>query len=135
MGGRDVETESLFERLGRGIEERPRDGAPDVVDDHVQAAERLASRIAQPGRLSGVAEISQHDVRGSPGRLDRGRGRSQLIRSAGGNDHIGPGLSQRDGRGCPDASPGAGNHSDPAVKTEPIEHAHASKITTAPPQR
>ncbi|MGH3177946.1 MAG: hypothetical protein ACRDPF_29230, partial [Streptosporangiaceae bacterium] len=66
VGGRDVEPESLFERLGRDIEERPRDGAPDVVDDHVQTAERLASRTAQPGRLSGVAEISYHDVAARP---------------------------------------------------------------------
>ena len=98
-------------------------------------AERLASRPAQPGRLSGVAEISDHDVRGPPGRLDRGRGRFQLIRTASGDDDIGPCLSQRDGRGGPDASPGAGDHSDPVVKTEPIEHTHASKITAVQPCR
>jgi hypothetical protein len=135
LGGRDIETESFFERLDRRIEERPRYGSPDVVDHHVQAAEHLARGAAQAGLLSGVAEISYHDVRGSASRLDRGCGSSKLIRGTSGDDYIGPRLSQRDGRGRTDASSGTGDHRDPAVQAEPIEHTHTAKITTRQPGR
>jgi hypothetical protein len=72
-------------------------------------------------------------VRGSASRLDRGRGVSQLIRGTSGNDYIGPRLSQGDGRGRTDTPSGTGDHRDPAVKAEPIEHTHTAKITPLAP--
>jgi len=44
-------------------------------------------------------------------------------------------LSQRDGRGGTDTSSGPGDHGDPTVKAEPIEHTHGPKITTSPAGR
>ena len=70
MGGGHVEVEGLLQATGRGVQERPGHGAPDVVDHQVEPPERVTGPLDEGRHGLEVAQVGRHDDGPAPGRLD-----------------------------------------------------------------
>ena len=71
--GGDVEAERLGEEPRAGVEEAAREGAADVVDHGVEAAELVVRRLREAGDRVEVAEVGRDDDRLAAERLGSAR--------------------------------------------------------------
>ena len=91
----------------------------DIVDQHVDAAERLVrlcNRFAHAGK---VGEIHLDGQSAPPEGFDLGRQRFPVGRLADADDHVGAGTRTAQRTGAADAARGAGDQHDLAVQIEP----------------
>ena len=106
--------------LRRGVEERPRHRATDVVHDDVDPPELLLGHVGQAGDGVEVAQVGRHDHGPAAEGLDlRGDG-VELLLGARGQQHVGAGLGECEGGGGADAAPGAGDDGHLVVESEAI---------------
>jgi hypothetical protein len=121
VGGGHVPREGLGQEPGRGLQEGPGHRAADVVDHHVDAAERGPGRLGQPGDGVEVGQVGG-DHLGPPARRgDPGRHLGELLGRARRQQHVGPGLGQGHGGGGADAPPGTGDDGGPIGQQESVE--------------
>ena len=108
MARADVEVEGLLEEAWRGVEQGTGHGAPQVVDDDVNAAQLVLGGLGQRAHEVDIGEIA-HDHNGpAPGGLDLHRHLAQLLLGPGGQDDVGTrfGQGHRGGGADATATPG-----------------------------
>ena len=123
----DVESEGLFEKAGRRIEEGARHGAAHVVDDDVEPAELVVRGLGERRHQVEIGQVAGDDDGATPRRLHVLRHLAELLLRAGGEHDVRPGLSQRHrGTGADAAS--AGGHDGDLVRDEKLVEDHQANV-------
>ena len=125
--GAHVEVERALERPHVGVDERHRHRTADVVHHDVEATELGHRGVDETGDGVEVGQVGG-DHHGAPAPLLHLRGDVvELVGGAGGDDDVGTGLGQSEGRRGADAAPGGGDDGDAVVETEAVEQ-HAGTL-------
>ena len=84
VGGGHVEVERLLQEPGRRVEQWPGHRAADVVDEHVDPAERLGRGVGEAGDRVEIGQVGRDDDGPATGRLDLRRHGAELFLGPGG---------------------------------------------------
>ena len=112
-----------------GVQERLRHGAAGVVDDDVDAAERLDGGVHQALEGVQVAHVGDDGHGLAAGGADVGGDLVQLALGPGGQDHVGADVGVGAGDGGADAPATPGDDGHLPVESKAIEHGHFDTLS------